>query len=278
MSDHRFTGRYSRTTVDIYLMADDNVTPLPDGAVLVEMVTADEMSTVFSREAVTVDPGLYRVMISSQETATPGYYMLKWTYDAQGVPQIAVVDLEVAPHQTPTWDGLTPLQREIVQSVWMRFDDAFDSAVGGPHLQMYRQASFSRERVSQLLKIALASLNSISPVTYTLDNFPYEVWGGVLERSLYIETISHLIRSYTEQAQAQNIQKARLDRTNYANYWRSVKQDEMPGFERALAEYRQSTLNLGASNVIVAGGIYGEYPALSRPVGRPRARLPFGTW
>ena len=103
------------------------------------------------------------------------------------------------------------------------------------------------------------------------------VLAGLLEWATYLEVIRHLIRSYTEQPDAQGIQTARLDRRQYADAWRRILQDEEPDFRKALDQYKFAAMGLGRASVLVAGGIYGEW-VRPTPIGRPRMAPPIGFW
>src|SRR5260370_27118806 len=77
--------------------------------------------------------------------------------------------------------------QDLLESVWIRFADEFDSPSGGPNLQSYFQAHWSRGRIAQLMKISIGKLNTIAQPwsNYTIDGingaeFLMQQWGGLL--------------------------------------------------------------------------------------------------
>jgi hypothetical protein len=155
--------------------------------------------------------------------------------------------------------------KQIVTNVWIRFEDTFDSPQGGPHLQVYFQTQMSRGRLAQLLRLALGFLNTMAQPysSFSADpqrgEFPYAQWGPLLEQALYVETLKHLIRSYTEQPMPNGITVARMDRRDYTDRWRAVLDDEMQWFKQQLDVFKISMMGLGRPRVLVSGGVYGSY-------------------
>lgn len=251
----------------------DGVPSAPDGDVMVTMTSLDDLTVIFvPRIAVNPAIGVYETQLQSAESAQIGIWKLTWTYDVSAVPQTFVSIVEVI-GSSPEYQALSEEMQGLVEKTWIRFSDLFDSPFGGPHLQVYFQASFGRNRMAQLLDIALGTLNtSAQPTTtYNLTNFPLNNWGPFLEKSLYIEGIKHLIRSYTEQPQSVQVTVARLDRRDYMDRWRSIYDMEKAEFDDQMEVFKIAHMGLGRPHVLVSGGVYGSYgPTRFTTPARPR--------
>jgi hypothetical protein len=155
----------------------------------------------------------------------------------------------------------------VVEAVWMRFADLFDSPGGGPNLMVYFQSRFGRGRIAQLLGVALNRLNIVAQphTTYTLtgppdgNEFPLAKWGGLLDQATYIEVLKHLIRSYTEQPEAPGVNIARLDRRDYAQRWQTVLEAEERDYRDMLDNFKIAHMGFSRPRVLVSGGVYGSY-------------------
>lgn len=222
--------------------------------------------TVFTRMADHEATGVYGTSLSSVETSEPGDYLARFTYALDGVEQVYETYLVIGP-SAPSYDNLAPAMKDIVDRVWLRFADLFDSPDGGPNLQVYFQTHYGRGRMAQLLQIAVGLLNTTAQPfqTYTLDGdggatFPVEKWGSLLESALYVEAIKHLVRSYTEQPLFQGGSGiTRHDRRDYMDRWRAVLDMEQPTLRSQLQVFKISNMNLGRPKVLVSGGVYGRY-------------------
>lgn len=225
---------------------------------------ADDPGTVFSRSATYLGVGEYEVTVASTEVVQPGLYGMVWTYLLDAVAEAYVGYVEVG-QPSPVYDSLSLGFQGIIESAYIRFADLFDSPDGGPHLAVYFQTRFGRERMAQLLQVAMGRLNTISQprMTYSLDPsgkaFPYAQWGGLLDQALYIECVKHLIRSYVEQPETQGVVAARLDRRDYMSRWQSVLDSEQHDFDQQLEHFKIAHMGFGRPYVLVAGGVYGNY-------------------
>lgn len=138
------------------------------------------------------DTGTYEFALTSAETAVPGLYLVYWDYRVGGTPQTQETYYEVG-QRAPDYDALPTKAKSVVENVYWRFADLFDSPIGGPHLQVYVQTNFGRQRLAQALRASLNRLNVwAQPImTYSFDGshggkeYPYDQWGGVLEQALY---------------------------------------------------------------------------------------------
>lgn len=239
--------------------------------------------------------GVYTLTLGSADTAVIGVYAITWSYQSVGdggdpfdgnidggdpdseflggmdggspdpvVAQTYVSYVEVG-EASPTYDGLPTPMKEIVENIWWRFADLFDSPLGGPHLQVYMQSHFGRERLSQILISSIGRMNIVSqPVMrYGLGHdvdgqapFPVASYGSMLESRGVIEVIKHLIRSYTEQPRIDGVATARADRRDYPDRWRQVLRDEEREYEDMLDGFKIAHMGLGRPAVAVAGGMY----------------------
>jgi hypothetical protein len=231
-------------------------------------MTNDETDiVVFSGRAATrVELGTYEVELSSVETQTPGLYTVRWEWSIDTVAQLSESYLQIG-QPSPAYDSLSAGLKAIVEMTWTRFADGFDSELGGPHLQAYFQANFGRNRMAQLLQLALNRLNTISQPhqSYTFDSFPLDRYSGVLEFALYIEVLKHLRRSYVEQVDPRNVSVAWLDRRDYLNRWSQVLSDEMAEFAKMQEVYKISSMNLGQPSLLLAGGIFAHFGPMRTP-------------
>jgi hypothetical protein len=253
----------------------------PDG----EAVTAswasqnnDQSVTLLrSQAAARTGTGVYEATLGSGDTAVPADYELQWAYAISGAGQVAASLFEVGAF-SPSYNALPLAFQAVVEFVWMRFKDLFDSPQGGPNLSTYFQAHWSRGRVADLLGVALRKLNGISQpyMTYSFDGsggpvFPLVQWGGILESFCYIECLHHLIRSYAEQPDFRGGEVARLDRRDYQERWSSVLQQEMADVKDQLDVFKIRHMGFGNPKVLISGGVYGRY-APTRIAGSVAAR------
>jgi len=274
VSGFAYIGRNSIYNLDFTVVNSTGVTTSADSAPVAHFVNYTTGVEVFSRATTPqATTGVYRLTLSSVETTNPGLFYVRWAYTLSGIAQEWNTEIEVASTATSLYESLTSSWRSLIESVWWRFADLFDSDVGGPHLKMYAQSSFGRERMAQLLKIGMAKLNSNSQpyTTFALTaDFPFTQWGGLVEQLTYIEMIKHLMRTYVEQPDAVGVQAARLDRRDYLNRWQTILTMELDDVKTAIDVFKISQMNLGHSAVLVAGGIYGEYAAFGRNPAQPR--------
>lgn len=281
MSQFQFVGRYAIYNLDFTVVDANGIIVDADSLPSASMRHYSTDVVIFTRPTVKIATGTYRLTLSSVETSDAGLYYVLWTYNLSAIAQEYRSDIEVPSTLSSQFEALSDSYRAIVEQTWDRFEDLFDSAVGGPHLREYTQSNFGRERLAGLLRIALGRLNTVSQPrqAYSIedDNFPFTAWGPLLEQALYVETVRHLMRSYVEQPDPQGINVARLDRTNYYQRWQSILAVEQEALSGMLEHFKIASMNLGRAGVLVSGGAYGNYTR-TVPPGRPRHRPPFGSW
>ena len=268
--DRRYVSRYAQPGfgLKVYragVLADADEPPE------VSLFAEGSVTAEWTRTSTRESEGAYALLLSSVDTSTPRLASLRWDYEVDAIPQVYEMDIEIGP-SAPAYDALAPAWQNVVEQVWVKFADLFDSPLGGPNLQVYVQTHFGRNRLAQLMDDALSALNSASqPHAFfplNADNFPFDNWGGLLADALYIETIKHLIRSYIEQPEAVlAVTTSRLDRRDYMDRWNTMLSIETADFERDLRRYRQSHLGLGHVSVLVAGGAYGNWGPQLNPGG-----------
>ena len=279
MANFLFVSRYSIANADLTVINGSGIVVDADSdAVVASFHNYGDDSEILSRSAVKIETGIYRVTLSSVETANPGLYYLKFQY-ALGAAQEYRTDVEIPATSAPLYEALSEGMRDIIEGVWMRFSDLFDSTVGGPHLKEYSQSNFGRERIAELLRVAVGRLNTVSQPyqSYGITGdaeFPIVQWGSLLEQATVVETLKHLMRSYVEQPNAEGINAARLDRRDYLSRWSQILQVEESTLQSQLDIFKMSAMNLGNPALVVAGGVYGNL-VRNAPPARPKHRPPF---
>ncbi len=276
-----YLSQYSRPEIGLTIYIG-GVPADPDGATVTARLLIDNpdgtASQVASYTATRLSAGAFQVTPSSADTQATGYAELDWSYSIGSQPQQYASLLEIGP-ANPAWDSLPPdMQDFLEQQVWVRFADLFDSAGGGPNLQSYFQAHWSRGRAAQMMAIALQKINAVAQPwsNYTLDGqggaqYPIATWGGLLASYTYAECVRQLIRAYTEQAAFQGPPVARMDRRDYSDRWRQALQDEQAELKSLLDVFKIRHIMNGSPRVLVSGGTYGRY-APTRVAGSVAAR------
>jgi hypothetical protein len=262
--DRQYVSEYATDTLGLGVMKN-GVPADVDGDVTVTMLRESDNVQVFTRTALRAAVGMYETSLSSAESAVPGLYTVVWTYAMDAVAQEYRTYLEIG-QADPAYDMLSLSMKDLVDTTWVRFSDLFDSPGGGPNLMTYFNTHYTRGRLAQLLRIAVGTLNTVAQPyqTYTVDGdggaaFPTAKWGPLLERSLYIEALKHLIRSYTEQPMFVGGSVTRLDRRDYMDRWRTILADEEPTFRSQLEVFKIANMGMGKPAVLVSGGVYGRY-------------------
>lgn len=266
--DRQYFGRSTVQAVGLSLIGSDGVSPLDaDGDVSFSYYLDGPTGPtyLFTRTATRTGVGLYELTLTADDTVAIGNYHGVWSYSMNSVAEDYTV-YTVVGESNPAYDQLPTTFKEVVDQVWIRFADCFDSPAGGPHLQTYYQSHWSRGRMAQLMGMGLRRLNVVSQpyATYTLDGqgggvFPIAQWGGLLELATYVEALRHLRRSYLEQPTFSGGNVTRLDRTDYYRRWAELLLDAEADLKNAQDTYKISMMFLGTPQVLVSGGVYGRF-------------------
>lgn len=267
--ERRYFGRNTTQTIGLSLIGPDGVTPIDaDGDMMLAYYAQDQTGTatlLWNRQATHMATGMYEVDLSAADTATVGDFVGIWSYQLNSVQDTYTIYTTVG-ESNPSYDRLTNPFKDVVDQVWIRFADLFDSPAGGPHLQTYYQTHWSRGRMADLMGMAARKLNTIAQpyTTFTIDGqggtvFPLHQWGGLLEQATFVEALKHLRRSYVEQPQFIGGSVTRLDRTDYWQRWSAVLQDEEATLKSQQDTFKISLMMLAIPQVLVAGGVYGTY-------------------
>lgn len=277
VAERQYVSQYAQDLLGFTVRAAGQAVDPDANRVHLTLINEDTQTTVFERDTDRFAVGEYQTHLTSTESAQPGNYRVRWAYSLSGVPEVYEGGLEIG-EASPTYDGLAPEMKEVVDQVMVRFSDLFDSPAGGPNLATYYQARFGRGRVAQLLRVAVGRLNTVAQpyMTYTVDgdggaSFPVVQWGPLLERALYVEVIKHLRRSYVEQPMFMGGQVTRQDRRDYLDRWGQILQDEEEDLKGQLDNFKIRNMGLGRPAVLVSGGVYGRW-APTRYAGSAAAR------
>jgi hypothetical protein len=269
-ADFRDRQYISQNATDIIGLAI-SVAGVPGDAdgniVQVTMLAENTNSQVFQRAADHPGVGLYETQLLPAESAVSGPVTFVWEYALNALDQEYRTYAYIG-ESAPAYDALNPVMKDIVDAVWIRFADLFDSPDGGSNLATYFQSNWGRGRVAQLLRVAVGLLNTTAQPhqTYTLEDgqggglFPVAMWGSLLESALYVECLKHLRRSFVEQPAvigAGGI--TRLDRRDYMQRWGEVLADEQYTLKSQLDVFKISNMNLGRPKVLVSGGVFGRF-------------------
>src|ERR1043165_6463076 len=222
LPDREGINQYGPTKLGLHVYVHGQLGDPDSNLVRATMTNETTNAAVFTNRATTrVSVGAYEVQLTSDETSVIGPFRVDWTYTLGGVAESYSTYLQIGEF-SPDYAALSPEMRGIVEQGWNRFEDLFDSPLGGPNLQVYAQSHFTRGRIAQLLRVAVGRLNTAAHPyqSYTLDGdggaaFPVATWGALLEQALYVEILKHLRQSYVEQPLLMGGEVTRHDRRDY---------------------------------------------------------------
>lgn len=261
ISEYQYISRFSQDLLGLQIFQAGEPADA-DAGVTVELINIEDNLLVTTYSAAHPSIGEYTILTSSAHTDTPGYYKLIWTYSIGTLPQVYETFIQIG-EVAPAFDALPSQFKDIVERVWQRFGDGFDSLTGGPNIQVYFQSHFNRGRIAQAMQWALNRINILQPkqafTTGPPNPFPLGDWGGLLEQGTYVETIKHLMRSYVEQPDALAVNVARMDRKDYLQRWSEILSIEEPVFKGMLDTFKIRNMGLGGGRVLLSGGTFGNY-------------------
>ncbi|AEQ21021.1 structural protein [Rhodococcus phage E3] len=226
--------------------------PDPRGPIML-VAAADEIT----RE----EQGTWSYRLDPSRTARQGQMSAEWRYQIDGVQFVQHESLLILEHM-PLYQSLSDMERFAVAQVAWMFGDLFDSTEGGPHLTEAFQTHFTSERIAQLMLTAIQKFNfTAQPATnYNLGalgtGMPSHLY-GVLVQGTYLETLRHLIRSYTETPDFTGMNVTFTQRRDYADRWRAVLKDEEQDYKDMVTTAKRSLMSLGKGALLVAGGMFG---------------------
>jgi len=263
-----YMSQFDTSTVGITIFVAGVQGDPDSNAVTVSMYDINE-NQVFSQLATRSAVGSYQFTFTTAQSALPGFYTVVWDFTIGAISQELQTYIQIGA-TNPAYDALDAGMKGIVESVWVRFADMFDSPQGGPHLQVFFQTAFSRGRLAQLLQIALNKINLTTQPAMSFgftkgSEFPYQDWGGLLEEGLYIETIRHLIRSYVEQPMPTGVTISRMDRRDFTDRWQNVYDMENADYMNMLSDFKIQCMFLSRPRVLVSGGAYGSWGPVRLP-------------
>jgi hypothetical protein len=277
LHDWNYTSQFACDIDGIQIFVAGVLTDPDSNSVLVGMKDQNNNIIFANQTAVRKSVGVYQIQFTGAQTSVPGFYILTWNFHLSTVAETTETFVQVGA-KNPAYDNLPAPMQDIVQSVWVRFADMFDSPQGGPHLQIFFQTNFSLGRIAQLLKIALGLLNTTGQPysNYQLSDpgeFPYAQWGSILEEALYVECIKHLIRSYVEQPLPTGVTIARQDRRDFQQRWTDVLTMEQETLKSQLEVFRIAHMFTPIARSLVSGGVFGNMspsrmPGNAAPRGR----------
>lgn len=275
--DRAYVSQFSSPTFGLRIHQGGQLTD-PDGAfVEVDWIRESDGVVKGTEIATRIEVGTYEVTFGSAVTEETGYFHLGWRYTMAAEPEIYRTPIEVG-LANPHYDNLDDDLKEVVEQVWSRFADLFDSPTGAPHFSVYFQSRFNRGRVATLMGQGMRRINSVAQPhsSFTMEGsakFPVAKWGPLLEQATLVETIKHFIRSYVEQPEVIGVNVARLDRRDYMNRWESVLRMEKEDLDDMLDVFKINQMSLtGKIGVLVSGGVFGTYSPtrIASAAARPR--------
>lgn len=262
------TYKNDTALIEASLFAEDGVNYLP--ATQVEWTIRKPDGTLVTDNDAVPNTS---ASIAFSDTALPGNYNAQIAFTlTDGTRRSTVLSFEVVDPLETTTSSATP-QEAIVDRAWMKLEDLFDSELGGPHLRDRTLAIFDREKMKRMLPDALYNINNFyQPATgYTEDSFPAD-HHPLLSQALLVESIYHLMRSYTEQPQPMGAgTPTYFDRRDYVNRWKMILDGEEKRLNMWLDLFKRGEMGFGNSSLLVGG-----YASYANKVPRyMRSRYPY---
>lgn len=179
--------------------------------------------------------------------------LAQFTYTEDGATKKRTVPLVYEVCDVFQRAGVTPAD-PAATIAWAKLEDCFDSEHGGPWLRDMTKANFDRVKLLDFVPDVLLDINVQQPITeYTEASFPWTTRDGTafFGYGLFIATLKHLMRSYTEQPNVMNSSVGYFDRTRYQQAWAAIYQIELPEWERIRQMWKRSELDISRGSLLV---------------------------
>jgi hypothetical protein len=267
MADKVFKG--DSAILEANILSQDGVNPL--SATQVSWVVRKPDGTTITGGPTNVPATQANVVVN--DTSQTGTYASQITFTLNdGNKKSTVVNFEVFDPLEQA-DVSTTGSDAAVHRAWMKLEDLFDSQFGGPHVRDRTEAQFSPQKISLLLPDALYGINqTYQPTTnYDATTFPWDQHTPLAAQALLVESIYHLIRSYTEQPAPVGTGVTYFDRRDYLARWQSVLTLEETKLTTWLDLFKRDQLGY-SSTATLLGGYAGTY---ARPPRYMRGRFPY---
>lgn len=169
-------------------------------------------------------------------------------------------------------------EEALVDSVWMKLEDCFDSEEGGPWLRDMTLAYFDKRKIPEFFGDAILDINLQPPETHvSIGEFLVELPDGTPDpdmplaaQGVLLAVIRHLMRAYVEQPLPTGAQVVYEDRRDYLQRWQTIYQIELERYTRWLALWKRKYVGLGKSKLLVGAkaGRMLPAPLRTRNIGR----------
>lgn len=256
-------SQYSTDTIGIGIY-EGNQYADADGDVLISVLreknSTEDETMVIENEVATSDPGLglYSFNLTVPITSIKGDYTATWTYSVGGVEKEFKYSFTVVDPQ-PFFDALKPEQKLMVDNIYHRVSDGFDSTVGGPYLWELPQSSFSYETIARLMTVEAMNLINFSrpkALNLTIQSVPPN-WYGLVEKAAAYELYKHLARAYLEIPAPVGVNVAHLDRREYSDKWMRMADYEKQELEIQIRIAKRTMMyGVRTRSSLLAGGIF----------------------
>lgn len=223
-------------------------------------IQSPQTSTTFTDMGVVLEDGsgFYRFLGTSET----GVYLVRAQFQlTSGQIRSVMLNFSVL---DPFADEPTPTETELItQGVWLRLEDLFDSAEGGPWLRERTLMNFDENKIAQFIPQALMDINvQMPPTNFTIDQFTMASQDGsgdpitnpnmpLLIQGVLVRTMQHLARSYIEQPTPQGAQVVWSDRTRYQQAWQQAAQLEQQDFINNVRLWKRTLYGFGHSALSV---------------------------
>lgn len=258
-------SQYSTDMIGIGVYERNDYTDADNDEVSIAILREEGNVPVISDLAAHDGTGLYSYSLPTQVTSIKGNYTATWSYTIDGEPKEFKYEFAVVDPQ-PFFDSLNGEQKQMVENIYHRVSDGFDSTVGGPYLWELPQASFSYETIAKLIVVdAMNLINFSKPKAFVP---PYGIgakvrkplpasWYGLVEKAASYELYKHLARAYLEIPAPVGVNVAHLDRTQYSEKWMRMAEYEKQEVDSMIHMLKRA-MQFGVKSraTLLAGGIF----------------------
>lgn len=240
----------------------------PDGNLVKITIVrdADVQKLVDEAQAVRDDVGLYSYVLStSLITSVKGDYTATWSYTVGGSQRKFIYPFAIVDPQ-PFFDALGDAERQVVDNVYHKVSDGFDSSKGGPYLWELPQAKFGFETVARLATVDAMNLINytgpkafVPPFTFgpnTSNPLPVG-WYGLVEKCTLYELMKHLARAYLEVPLPEGMNVVWMNRRDYHDRWMRMAEYERREIDSMIHMLkRDMRFGVKSRSMLLAGGIF----------------------